>query len=351
MNKSALLICAISLLAITFASAAEQGSTTLVKDGKDPLPIVISDSSSERTRDAAEDLAKKLTLISGAEFTVVIANDASTPTPAIRLVDEDNPDSALDRELYRIHSTTGGNLILSGSTDLAVQHAVWDLLHRLGYRHYFPGDHWEIAPASPSLTVALDVTGSPDYAARSIWPGFAFWKDDDSKQAHAEWEKHNRMGGGFALNTGHAYGRLIRSQQTTFDAHPEYYALVDGERRIVPQAKLCISNPGVHQAAVAYALEYFEKNPDADSVSIDPSDGGHWCECQDCAKIGSPTDNAITLANTIARALERPTPTVTFALASTPITTTPNHPTSKSIPRSSSASPPPSSKGDAASMT
>ena len=102
------------------------------------------------------------------------------------------------------------------------------------------------------------------------------------------------------MNTGHAYGRLISSQQAIFDQHPEYYALIDGKRHIVPHAKLCISNPGVREAAIAYALEHFEKNPEADSVSMDPSDGGNWCECEACATLAPPNDLALLLANTVA---------------------------------------------------
>ncbi len=29
----------------------------------------------------------------------------------------------------------------------------------------------------------------------------------------------------------------------------------------------------MREAAIAYALEFFDENPDADSVSMDPSDG------------------------------------------------------------------------------
>ena len=296
-----------SLFAISYTHAAESRSAILVKDGKNPLPIIIADSASERTRTAAGDLATKLGQISGAEFKV-IADSSEGPSPAIRLVNENDPATPLDRERYRIHTTPDGDLILSGATDLAVQHAVWDLLYHFGYHHFFPGEHWEIIPSEKTLYLSMDVTTSPSYAARRIWPGFGYWRDKDGdidhRAAHNEWEKRNRMGGGFALNTGHAYGQLIRSQQATFDEHPEYYALVDGKRHIVPHAKICVSKPGARDAAVAYALEYFDRNPDADSVSIDPSDGGHWCECQDCTRIGTPTDSAITLANTIAEALE-----------------------------------------------
>ena len=310
--KISLLLIVAALFAIGTAPAAESRTAMLVKDGKNPLPIVIAETASERTRTAASDLATKLGQISGAEFTVTIASD-EVHSPAIRLVNEDNAATSLDRERYRILTTTDGDLILSGASDLAVQHAVWYLLYHFDYHHFFPGGHWEIIPSNDTLYLTVDMPTRPDYAVRRIWPGFGFWRDKDGDinhgEAHAEWEKRNRMGGGFALNTGHAYGQLIRSQQATFDAHPEYHALVDGKRHVVPHAKICISNPGARDAAVAYALEYFEKNPDADSVSIDPSDGGHWCECQDCAKIGTPTDSAILLANTIAEALEEKHPT------------------------------------------
>src|SRR5205814_819058 len=48
-----------------------------------------------------------------------------------------------------------------------------------------------------------------------------------------------------------------------------------------------------------------EKQPkgEVDSISIEPSDGGGWCECVECAKVGSVTDRALTLANEVAAAV------------------------------------------------
>ena len=43
---------------------------------------------------------------------------------------------------------------------------------------------------------------------------------------------------------------------------------------------------------------------DADSVSVDPSDGLGWCECEACAAMGSISDRAVTLANAVAQGLE-----------------------------------------------
>ena len=50
---------------------------------------------------------------------------------------ERNP---FNREEYCLRSSASG-LWLLGATDLAVQHAVWDCLFRLGHRQFFPERH------------------------------------------------------------------------------------------------------------------------------------------------------------------------------------------------------------------
>jgi hypothetical protein len=246
---------------------------------------------------AARDLAAMLGRIFSIPFPIVA--ESKGPAIRLRLAEGPAPD-AFARENYTIQTSERG-IELTGTTALALRHAVWDLLHRLGYRQYFPGETWEIVPSHERFTLDLDVKESPDYASRRIWYGFGLV--DHNRKAYLDWVEKNRMEGGFTLNTGHAYGKLIRSQQAAFDAHPEYYALLDGKRHIHPEAKLCVANRGVREAAVAYALGFFDENPDADSVSIDPSDGGGWCECEDCMKLGTPSDRALILANTVAEAV------------------------------------------------
>lgn len=261
------------------------------------MAVVVPHESGEVLRNAGVSLSEQLEGIFSRPFPVV----GESTGVAIRLgLFEGGPEGAMDRERYTIRSTSRG-IELEGTTELAVRHAVWDLLHRLGYRQFFPGPTWEVVPRLERITLDLEVKESPDYASRRIWYGFGLW--DHNREDYADWVEKNRMEGGFDLNTGHAYGQLIRSRQADFDAHPEYYALVGGERRVHPEAKLCIGNPGVREAAVAYALDYFAKNPGSESVSVDPSDGGGWCECQDCLRIGTPSTRATLLANTVAAAV------------------------------------------------
>ena len=111
----------------------------------------------------------------------------------------------MEREHYTIRSSDGG-LVLRGVTELALEHAMWDLLHRLGYRQFFPGKNWEVIPKIDPLSIAVDADESPDYANRRIWYGYGLW--EHNREVYPDWEAKNRMGGGFTLNTGHAYGRL-----------------------------------------------------------------------------------------------------------------------------------------------
>jgi hypothetical protein len=195
---------------------------------------------------------------------------------------------------------------LLGATDLAAQHAVWDFLHRLGYRQYFPGEAWEVIPSTPKLTAALDVLEKPSYHSRRIWYGFGAW--DYAKVPYQEWCEKNRTVGGVQLNTGHAYDGIVKALQKEFDAHPEYWPLLNGERKPVRNPKPELGNVELRRKIVEHALKQIEKNPAVDSISMDPSDGGGWSESPESAKLGSVTDQALTLANEVAEAINKKYP-------------------------------------------
>ena len=203
-----------------------------------------------------------------------------------------------DREAYIFRSHKDG-LYVVGATEPAVEHAVWDLLYRLGYRQYFPGRTWEVIPRKDTIETAIDITERPDYLNRRIWYGFGTW--DYNAQPYAEWCQRNRTASGFVLNISHAYESIIRQNKASFDKNPEFLGLLDGERK---SSKLCIGNPDLRELVVGHAIRYFESNPDHDRISMEPSGGGNWCECYKCAALGSISDRALTLANEVAQAVK-----------------------------------------------
>jgi hypothetical protein len=277
----------------------------LATGGKAMLPIVVGDRASARVRAAAATLGTYLGRIAGATFEVRNGDGASAIAVGSAA---DFPRAAAggdwpvakeptQREDYLLRSHDGG-IYLVGATDLAVEHAVWDFLYRLGYRQFFPGPKWEVVPHTPDLSIAVDAQEHPDYYARRIWYGFG--KSDYNEGPYADWCARNRATSGIQLSTGHSYQGIIRANKAAFAAHPEYLGLVNGKRT---STKFCISNPGLRKLVADYAVREFAADPSRDSISMDPSDGGGWCECEECAKLGSITDRALLLANEVAAAV------------------------------------------------
>jgi len=277
----------------------------LAGDGKASVPIVLAKNATIRVRNAAADLATYLGRFSGAEFaaragdgTKGIAVGLAVDFPSLNLGQTLEVRKIADREAYILRSHKDG-LHVIGATEPAVEHAVWDLLYRLGYRQYFPGRTWEVIPRKDTIEIAIDITERPDYLNRRIWYGFGTW--NYNAQPYAKWCQRNRTASGFVLNISHAYESLIRQNKASFDKNPEFLGLLDGERK---SSKLCIGNPDLRELVASHAIRYFENGPDRDSISMDPSDGGDWCECDKCAALGSISDRALTLANQVAQAVE-----------------------------------------------
>lgn len=307
----ALIIAGLVITAAAAAAGTPPVNVQLARQGNASLPVVVSPNASEIVGQTAADLADYLGKISGATFE---RRTGSTDRAIVVGLASDFPELAKDvfdtsknasKEQYLLRSTSNQLLIL-GVSDLAVREGVWDLLYRLGYRQFFPTATWEVIPSTPELSVTVNTLQQPDYVYRRIWPTYSTWKEN--KPLWEEWQTRNRMGMSFKLNTGHAYGNIIHRNQAVFDAHPEYYALNDGERHIAAQAKFCISNPGLRQLVVDFADKFFAENPDADCFSVDPSDGLNWCECDPCALIGTPSDQALMLANDVSELLEKKYP-------------------------------------------
>ncbi|MBK8095233.1 MAG: DUF4838 domain-containing protein [Verrucomicrobiaceae bacterium] len=267
----------------------------LSEQGRALMPVVLQ---SEELRPAATELSDMLLRITGAEFHI----ESGQEPRGIFLGLEKAAPALTEREDYSLLSKKGA-VVIRGRSAKAVRHAVWDLLHRCGFRQLLPGKKWEIVPRVPSLSIDVNVEESPDYHARRIWAGFGYLKE---READCEqWNIRNRATSGILLNSGHAYDGIMRRHEAEFAAHPEFLALVDGKRQ---KPKFCISNADLRKLVVADALAQFGEKADVDSISCDPSDGGGWCECGECAKIGSVSDRALLLANEVAEAVGKSLP-------------------------------------------
>lgn len=327
-----------TLWILTFASlpltghalhaASTSGGTPLIKQGKAALPIVIGNGRSleqakhwqqadlnviadekaaaaSRVERAAGTLAQYLGLIGDTTFNIEAGDGKSgiavgvfTDFPELNLADRFNPSDRLRQEEYLLRSTPQGLQIIAAS-EIGLEDAIWDVLHRLGYRQFFPGKTWEIIPNATELSLAVDQFETPDFYSRLIWYGGGV--QDHNKDAYRAWSERNRAVAGLRVNTSHEYWKIVSRNKEVFAAHPEYYASVKGKRDTSSHSKFDVSNPGLRDIVVKDGIQWFKDNPDEISKSMDPNDMGGWDDTEAAKSIGSPTDQALTLANLVAR--------------------------------------------------
>jgi len=295
----------------------------LAADGKALVPIVIAPGSSDALKQTAAELAASLKQITGAEFGVT---EGTEPAGITVGTIKQFPDASLQDalaiakiydglEAYAIRSNDG-KVRLLGNTDLGASHAANRFLELLGRRVYFMAPNWEIIPEIKTLNFDLNETSRPKIWSRKL--GFTRMNikgDDGDRDRIADfdrWKAANLMGQSLQISTSHTWHAIPNAFKLQgfpfkqeFAEHPEYFALVDGKRK-PPQ--LCVTNSGLQKIVTRYANQYFEVNPDADMVSLDTADGPGWCTCDDCKKLGLPSNQAFFLANLVAKDLQKSHP-------------------------------------------
>jgi hypothetical protein len=206
--------------------------------------------------------------------------------------------------------TNGPRVYLIGSNPSSIRLAVAHLLRELGFRFYAPSERWHIVPALKDVRVDLNMTQAPDVGSRTIWYAYGNPIGDLMEDYH-KWVFGNRLTSNSLTSTGHSYGNIIGRNKAEFDAHPEYFALLEnGERdtkRAIAARKFCFSNPGLVDLVAKDRIKLLEEqrklNPLEYMVSVDPSDGEGTCHCPVCAKLGTTSDRVFYLANQVAKRL------------------------------------------------
>jgi hypothetical protein len=99
--------------------------------------------------------------------------------------------------------------------------------------------------------------------------------------------------------------------------HPEYYALVAGQRKLDDQGggpQLCMSNPDLIEVVANSVLEEIKQNPTARNINIAQMDNENYCTCPRCAAIDEREEShagaTLTFVNAVAERIETTHPEV-----------------------------------------
>jgi len=317
---------------LIFICITASADVVLVRDGKSNSTIITDSHATLAERRAAEELREHIAQVSGCE--IPCKTDVVLESPMIivgpsKTLTEVEPDldwKAMDKEELIIR-TTSSHLILAGARPRGTLYAVYEFLEKyLGCRWYTK-DIAHIPKQSTIQLDAIDYRYNPPFMYREV-----LYKDTFDKDFGA----HQRLNGGQHQgdeSTGdsvtifpyvHTFARLV-PPQIYFDAHPEYFSLINGER--VPNKQLCLTNPAVLRIATEQVFKWIEEHPDITIFEVSQNDGYGACECEKCKAIvkeeGSEMGPILRFVNAIADEVNKKHPdkyidTLSYAYSETP---------------------------------
>ena len=272
--------------------------------------IVTSENASVTDVYAANKLKYYLDEITGDNIGIVSGDTDSE----YKIIVGTSSDSSSADGSYSLTSTAN-ELVINGSGNKGAINGVYSFLEN------YCGCHWYeseviVVPENKNLFVPADI--NVEYT-----PFFEFSETDTTSSRDPEFSVANGLTGGvyksltdeqggavtYIGGSSHTLVNQYCKPSVYFNEHPEYFALVGGERT---GTQLCLTNEDVKDIVTAEALALLEKkhNPAASLqiLSVTQADNGYYCECENCKALdsanGSQAGTMITFANEIAKRIK-----------------------------------------------
>ncbi len=216
------------------------------------------------------------------------------------------PDLSARQEGSFAYHVSDDAVLLTGTDGLAVLHAVYALLEELGCAWLHTWEGGEIVPRNPGASLPLgtrlhepamvhrEFTNlmpiDPSYVQMIDWMAknrfnrfMVFANIEGSIEKYLELLEPEVVARGMQATMGHHSFRYFLPPDEFFEDHPEYYAVLSGERN--PNGQLCTSNPRVAELVAERVCEFFAEHPHIEMIGLWPNDGFGWCECESCQAV------------------------------------------------------------------
>lgn len=293
---------ALLALLLLAPAGALRAQTPFFAEGQTTWRICVAQTNAPAVLHAVEELTNALKKISGVDFPVQAGGDVP-PREAIVLGDLTHPLVAQQAQALGLApgdveqmavKTLGGRLYLAGNQPRGALYAVYAFLNRqLGVRWLWPGESGEFMPPRGIWSLPdLGYTHTPGYAYRGFhlcgdWrdhQAFRIWMGRNfiNIHRHAASAGEKRLGFHSMWSSHNAH----LSAKKYFDAHPEYFAEINGKRY---PSSICLSNPEVLELVAADIQGYLKRQPQVEILSLFPSDNQDYCRCAACAKMDVST--------------------------------------------------------------
>ncbi len=326
---------------LALASGALAGDLTIAAGGKSEYRICLSGEASPSEKRGAEELQRFLLEMSGVRLPVVDEHECPGRKAILVGRGKRTAELRLNIRFDRLGDegfalkTAGDTVVIAGGRKRGTMYGVYALLEKLGCR-WFTRDVSRI-PRLDKITIPpLDEAAAPAFEYRE-----PFYRESRDR----DWAARNRVNGSSARldeSTGgkiayypfvHSFYQMIPPDKH-FRGHPEYFSLVDGQRRD-SAGQLCLTNPEVLRLAIEAVFGWIRERPDATIISVSQNDWTGWCECDNCRRVeaeegGAHSGPLVRFVNAIAAAVEKKHPdklidTLAYWYTEAPPLTKPRH--------------------------
>ncbi len=308
----------------------ESSTITLLKNGQPAYQIVVPDNPSTIDQKAASMLKSALDAGTGKSFKIVKEN-SYRGGPALSLGKTKlykksglKPAIKLHEDGYMLKVKGNNIFFIGGSMRASISPVIAFIEEDLGGRLYSRQDDIQMPTLGKTQTIV-----SREYAPKITLRAMFQFESFDK-----EFQLFNRVGTGTSSydRVPQAWGGSIKlpkeffvhtfatllPNNKYFDAHPEYFALVNGKR--MPQghgggAQMCLTNPDVRRIVTARVLKELKTLHPYKLFDISPNDtSGGFCQCDKCQAIakreGSESGPLLDFVNAIAREVKKKYPEV-----------------------------------------
>ena len=224
----------------------------------------------------------------------------------------------LGQEGLRI-GITESSICIDGGRPRGTLYGVYEFFEEYCGTRYLTHDHTHFPPGAASRNIPFsERTHHPHFAFR-----WSYYGETNRNPAFAARLHTNTVAGDAKLGgitgyrlVGHNVANLAPPSKYG-EEHPEYYALVDGLRKIDMHGggpQLCMTNADVLDIVVDAVLEEIEKNPSARNINVAHMDNEGYCTCDDCAAIDAREEShagaTLAFVNAVAERVEKTHPDV-----------------------------------------
>ena len=296
--------------------------------------IVISEKCAESDKYAANMLSEYLRKMTSGASDIKIISDAETERDFEIIIGKTNRKSddlplVSQKDDSILVAALKEKLYLDGQSKRAVIYAVVELLEYLGCRFF--AEDTEKIPCLEKAEIPYDlyIAKTPAFSYRDVYWTCAYPPELSVKlRLNGALRNEARFGrtlpeylGGGIQYAGphfvHTFCMMVPPDEY-FEAHPEYFAMINGERSCKHlYTQICLSNPDVLSIVIEKTKQWCRENPDAKIVSVSQNDSfvtESYCTCEKCAAIdaeeGAPSGSLIRFVNKVAQEVEKEFPDV-----------------------------------------